>query len=56
MSEDFFKIRIEMELKVQAFLLLSTLFNETKNIQKKIDFIFIFSFLRNAAFFFNASH
>lgn len=51
MPEDFFKIRIEMELKVQAFPPLSTLFNETKNIQKKIDFIFIFSLLRNVAFF-----
>lgn len=55
MPEDFFKIRIEMELKVQAFPPLSTLFNATKNIQKKIDFIFVFSLLRNAAFF-NASH
>lgn len=45
-----------MELKLQAFPHLNTLFNETKNVQKKIDFIFIFSFLRNAAFFFNASH
>lgn len=51
MPEDFFKIRIEMELKVQAFPPLSTLFNATKNIQKKIDFIFVFSLLRNAAFF-----
>lgn len=56
MPEDLFKIRIEIELKMQAFPPLSTLFNETKNTQKKIDFIFIFSFLTSAAFFFNASH
>lgn len=51
----YLKLEIEIELKVQAFLPLSILFNETKNTQKKIDFIFIFSFLRSAAFFFNAS-
>lgn len=55
MPDYFFKIRIEMELKVQAFPPLSTLFNETRMF-KKIDFIFIFSSLRNAAFFFNVSH
>lgn len=36
MPGDFFKIRIEMELKLQVFPHLSTLFNETKNAQKKL--------------------